>query len=41
MLNKNQSNNDFPQDVAMHVGQPEVAAGIAEGQSFVVEAEQV
>ena len=30
--------NDLMHDVAMHVGRAEVAAGVAEGEAFVVEA---
>ena len=32
---------DFPHDAAGHVGQPEVAAGVAEGQLLVVKPQQV
>ncbi len=34
----NPSGDDFADDVAVDVGEPEVAAGVAEGEAFVVEA---
>ena len=35
------SGNDVVKDFSMHVGEPEVAAGVAVGEALVVEAEQV
>ena len=35
------SRQDLPHHLAMHIGQPEVAAGVAVGEPGVVEAEQV
>ena len=32
------SGNDFPHDLSMHIGQPEVPAGIAVGQARVIKA---
>src|SRR5438105_935493 len=32
---------DLPKDMAMHVGQPPVAAIVAEGEALVIDAEQV
>src|SRR5262245_48152898 len=36
-----QLRHDLPHDLPMHIGQPEVAAAVAEGELLVVEADEV